>query len=82
MTAATLTRRRTVAFVPGDDGAPIQIRDARQTLDDVIVGAWEGLSAHQSVECPVCRGTVRPRYGASGHVPFGGRCDDCDSTVS
>lgn len=82
MTAATLTRHRPVAFIPGDDGAPILVRDARQTLDDLIVGAWEGLSAHRSVECPVCRGTVRPRYGASATAPLGGRCDDCDTTLS
>ena len=82
MTTATLTRRRPFAYVPGDDGAPIVVRDARMTLDDVIVGAWEGLSAHRSVECPVCRGTVRPRYGAAGQTPLGGRCDDCDTTIS
>jgi hypothetical protein len=82
MSAATLTQRRPVAFVPGDDGAPILVRDTRQTLDDLIVGAWEGLSAHRSVECPICRGAVRPRYGAGGHAPVGGRCDDCDSTIS
>lgn len=82
MTAATLTRRPPGAHVPGDDGAPILVRDARLPLDDVIVGAWEGLSAHRSVECPVCHGTVRPRYGADGHAPLGGRCDDCDTSVS
>jgi len=82
MATAMLTRTRPVAFVPGDDGAPILARAARQTLDDVIVGVWDGLSAHHSVECPVCSGTVRPCYGGAGHAPVGGRCDDCDAAIS
>jgi hypothetical protein len=35
------------------------------TLDDVLVGAWEGLTAHRTVDCPVCGGEMAPAYGAS-----------------
>ncbi len=51
------------------------------TLDDVIAGAWEGLAAHRSVECPVCGGALEPQYGAQAR-PVGGRCRDCGSTLS
>ena len=37
------------------------------TLDDVLVGAWEGLTAHRTVDCPVCGGEMAPTYG--GHTP-------------
>jgi hypothetical protein len=30
------------------------------TLDDLIVGAWEGLTALTAVACPVCGGTMEP----------------------
>ena len=50
------------------------------TLDQVLVGTWNGLAAHGPVPCPVCGGALTPRYGASG-VPVGGRCRDCDSTL-
>lgn len=54
-----------------------------QTLDDVLVGAWEGLMTHRSVACPVCRrGTLRPRYAAATGAPSGGRCDRCDTTLA
>jgi len=53
-----------------------------QSLDDVLVGAWEGLTAHRSVACPVCRGALRPRYGATSRTPIGGRCDDCGTTLA
>ena len=91
-------RVRPPAFVPGDDGTVILARDARpvardpklpetpavggQSLDEFLVDAGEGLVAHRTVSCPVCRGQLRPRYGASGGVPAGGRCDRCDSTLS
>jgi hypothetical protein len=52
-----------------------------ETLEDVISGAWEGLAAHDVVACPVCHGTMVPRYG-SGGTAVGGRCTDCDSTLA
>ena len=51
------------------------------TLDDLIVGAWEGLAAHGSVACPVCDGEMAPQYGAH-HRPVGGRCQRCESLLS
>jgi hypothetical protein len=53
---------------------------AGRTLDELISGAWEGLSAHQTVMCPVCSGPMAPRYG-SGARPVGGRCRRCASTL-
>jgi hypothetical protein len=50
------------------------------TLDEVIVGAWEGLAAHHPARCPICSGTMTPRYG-SGPGPVAGRCGDCGSTL-
>jgi len=50
----------------------------RLTLDDAIVGAWEGLAAQVVVACPLCGGALRP------HVPpdaLGGRCGDCGTTL-
>ena len=52
----------------------------RRTLDDLIVGVWEGLSSHHTVTCPVCSGKMAPRYG-SGARPVGGRCKRCASTL-
>jgi len=34
---------------------------SRLTLDDLIVGVWEGLSSHHTVTCPVCSGKMTPR---------------------
>jgi hypothetical protein len=51
------------------------------TLDDVLVGAWEGLTAHRTVECPVCGEEMAPEYGVHSR-PIGGRCGDCGSTIS
>jgi hypothetical protein len=50
------------------------------TLEDRLVGAWEGLAAHQAVECPVCGGEMGPEYAAHAR-PIGGRCVACDSTL-
>jgi hypothetical protein len=50
------------------------------TLDDLIVGAWEGLAADRTAPCPVCRGSLEPRYGA-GAAPVAGRCRDCGSEL-
>jgi len=52
----------------------------RLTLDDVIVGAWEGLLAAHPVTCPICSGAMEPRHG-SGPRPVGGRCRDCRTTL-
>jgi hypothetical protein len=51
------------------------------TLDDVLAGVWEGLAAHQAVECPVCRGQMDPVYGAHA-LAIGGRCESCGTRFS
>ena len=52
------------------------------TLDDVLSGAWEGLSAAaSSTVCPVCHGEMVPRWSAGAGV-VGGRCRDCGSELA
>lgn len=51
------------------------------TLEGLLSGAWEGLSAHAVVACPLCRGDLRPQYGA-GAAPVGGRCADCGTSMT
>jgi hypothetical protein len=51
------------------------------TLDELIVGVWEGLSAHRVVSCPVCAADMHPDYGAHA-LPIGGRCRGCDAMLS
>jgi hypothetical protein len=51
-------------------------RGGGATLDDVLVGAWEGLSARRPVACPVCAGPMQP-----GAVAAGGACGDCGSQL-
>jgi hypothetical protein len=61
--------------------APARAGDGGPSLEGVIVRAWEGLAAHRGVGCPLCGGTMKPRYGASGMAPVGGRCHDCGTTL-
>jgi hypothetical protein len=70
--------------IPADPplaGAPAG-RDPRRglTLDEVIVGVWEGLHAHHTATCPICGGEMLARHG-SGPRPVGGRCHDCGTTI-
>jgi hypothetical protein len=52
-----------------------------RTLEDVVSGAWEELSAHRSAACPMCTGPMLARYG-SGPSAVGGRCRDCGTELS
>lgn len=52
----------------------VATRGGGATLDELLVGAWEGLSARHPVACPVCAGPMLPRAGAAG-----GACGDCGS---
>jgi hypothetical protein len=52
--------------------------DGGLTLDDAIVGVWEGLAAQVVVACPVCAGPLRPRAAPDA---VGGRCGDCGTTL-
>jgi hypothetical protein len=53
----------------------------RPTLDELVAGAWEGLTAHAVVACPVCGGEMEPEYGAHAR-PIGGRCRSCATKLS
>jgi hypothetical protein len=52
-----------------------------RTLEDLLSGAWEDLSAHRTATCPVCAGAMEPRYGA-GPSAVGGRCRACRSDLA
>jgi len=64
-------------LAPAEDQAP----GGESTLDDLIVSAWEGLTARRVVACPACGEDLRPQYGA-GAQPVGGRCEGCGSTLA
>jgi hypothetical protein len=65
---------------PRHDAPPAAEARGRRTLDELIVGVWEDLTAHHAAACPVCSEPMRPRYG-SGPAPVGGRCTGCGSTL-
>jgi hypothetical protein len=50
------------------------------TLDELLVGVWEGLAAHRIVSCPVCSSDMRSEYGARA-LPIAGRCHGCGTTL-
>jgi hypothetical protein len=81
---------RVVTPAPSPEATPARGDDARQstiqqdggpTLDDLIVGVWEGLAAHRTVACPACGEAMTPRYSA-GPAPVGGRCGSCRTTIA
>ncbi len=51
------------------------------TLDELLVGVWEGLAAHRTVSCPACGADMRPEYGAHA-LPIDGRCSGCAAQLS
>jgi hypothetical protein len=69
---------------PGEDprheAPPAAEGRGRRTLDELIVGVWEDLTAHHAAACPVCAASMQPRYG-SGSAPVGGRCTSCGSAL-
>jgi hypothetical protein len=60
---------------------PTAQQTGRPTLDDLIVGDWEGLTAHRTVACLLCGEAMTPRYSA-GPAPVGGRCRSCRTTIA
>ncbi len=51
------------------------------TLEELIAGVWEGLTAQANAACPVCSARLEPEYG--GHAkPIAGRCGRCGSRLS
>jgi tRNA(Ile2) C34 agmatinyltransferase TiaS len=76
-------RERALARPAADGRCAGTVQDPARgglTLDELIVGVWEGLAAHHTVACPVCGGAMTPRPG-SGPAPVGGRCRDCGSAL-
>jgi hypothetical protein len=51
------------------------------TLADVVERAWTELAVAATAVCPLCGGTLAPRYGA-GHAPVAGRCASCGSELA
>ncbi len=51
-------------------------RGGGATLDELLVGAWEGMSARRPVACVVCAGTVH----VHPEIPEG-VCGDCGSQL-
>jgi hypothetical protein len=70
-------------FGPSPADVGVSGRDAGlgggPTLDDAIVGVWEGLAARAVVACPLCGGRLGPR---AEHDAHGGRCGDCGTTLA
>jgi hypothetical protein len=76
-------RSQTLSLFDGADDEP--------TLDDVLVGAWEGLAARASAACPICGGPMEayggagdegPRGAGRAAAPVGARCTSCGSALS
>ncbi len=51
------------------------------TLDELITGVWEGLSASQTVRCPACGGAMTPARNAGPRL-VAGTCADCGSGLT
>jgi hypothetical protein len=50
------------------------------TLADVVGTAWAAVSTGAAAECPVCTGSLEPRWSAGSGV-VGARCGDCGATL-
>lgn len=74
------TRDEAPAAERPEPAATPRTQPSGATLDHILTAAWDGLAAHHSVTCPVCSGSMAPRYG-SGAKPVGGRCTRCGSTL-
>jgi hypothetical protein len=53
---------------------------AEPTLADVLGSAWSAISSGNATECPVCAGSLEPRWSAGAGV-VGARCGDCGTTL-
>jgi hypothetical protein len=50
------------------------------TLADAMSEAWAAIGTGAATECPVCAGSLEPRWSAGAGV-VGGRCGDCGTTL-
>jgi hypothetical protein len=53
---------------------------AEPTLADVMSEAWAAIGTGVAAACPVCAGSLLPRWSAGSGV-VGGRCSDCGATL-
>ena len=67
--SAVATSERTVLV----DDPPAAPRSARRlfqpgeiSLEDVVLGAWEGLARSGHAECPICGGRIARETGCEG----------------
>lgn len=51
------------------------------TLDELLAGVWEGLTAGRAANCPVCGGRMNPECGGEARRLWG-RCADCGTSLS
>jgi hypothetical protein len=73
---------------PEPAGRPVlaaAVRDqpvgGERTLEDLILGTWEGLATHRTVDCPWCGGIMAPQYGAHAR-PVQACCRECGTRLS
>ncbi len=67
---------------PGERPEHFELTDGGvQTVEDLILSAWEGLHDHRTATCPVCAAAMTPRYGA-GPGPLAAVCRDCGTELS
>ena len=60
---------------------PFHLRaPAAPTLADALGEAWAAVGTGVTSECPVCSGSLEPRWSAGAGV-VGGRCHDCGTTL-
>jgi hypothetical protein len=67
----------TLPLFGGGYGDGVDGLRGRPTLDDAIVGAWEGLSARAAASCPICDGWMKPIGPAPPLGTVRARCDRC-----
>jgi len=77
MTTLTLERPRMTVDAP----SLFDVSADGSTLEALVSGAWEGLSAEATTACPVCGGELVARY-VPGDGIESGDCRDCHSSLS
>jgi DnaJ-class molecular chaperone len=54
----------------------------RLTLDDLIVGVWEGLAVRATVRCPVCAGSMASSPHEHAEDTLVGACTNCGARLA
>ena len=55
--------------------------DGPVTLEDLLTTAWSELRSGAAVACPLCAGSMEPRWTAGAGVA-GGRCRSCGTELA